>query len=179
MRSYKFWLIPITSVVALAVTGCFGKSMSFSYYEPDHVRVKRVYLPSHHVCSHRCHEHYWDGRGVVVLRGHRHGPGCGHHWDGGYWKGIRKGNVKKIHPRHRRGVVKKGHVHGPGCGHHWDGRYWKKAHKGKVKKDHTRRGRGVIKKGHVHGAGCGHHWDGRKWKSVRKDKAKKIRRRGD
>jgi hypothetical protein len=40
------------------------------------------------VCGHHCHEHYWDGGRVVVMKGHVHGPGCGHDWNGRYWISV-------------------------------------------------------------------------------------------
>lgn len=38
-----------------------------------------------HVCTRDCHHHYWDGARLIEVRGHRHGPGCGHSWSGKYW----------------------------------------------------------------------------------------------
>ena len=48
-------------------------------------RCIRITTTTTHVCTPDCHEHYYDGEKLVILRGHRHGPGCGHVWNGKYW----------------------------------------------------------------------------------------------
>ncbi|MGD2110684.1 MAG: hypothetical protein PVI86_15000, partial [Phycisphaerae bacterium] len=102
MTTRRLWIIPVAFALLMACTSCRVRSISFSVDDHDHAHVKRVYVPSHHVCGRHCHDHYWDGGGVVVLRGHRHGPGCGHYWDGSHWS-IRRGRVERVHPRHRHG----------------------------------------------------------------------------
>lgn len=37
-----------------------------------------------HVCIGDC-DHYYDGGHYYHVRGHRHGPGCGHVFRGGLW----------------------------------------------------------------------------------------------
>ncbi len=132
------------AVVASAIvvlSGCRLGSLSINYHDDDHhryrpVRVTGVYAHAGHVCSQGCHDHYWDGTGIVVLSGHRHGSGCGHYWDGGHWI------VTKVKVKSRRFKVSKArHVHGPSCGHAY--------------RDHNRKWI-KIRKGHVHGSGCGH-----------------------
>ena len=41
--------------------------------------------PVRHVCTRDCHHHYYDGSRIIELPRHRHGPGCGHVWNGRYW----------------------------------------------------------------------------------------------
>lgn len=98
-----------------------------------------------HVCSRDCHEHYYDGRAVVTIVGHRHGPGCGHAWDGRHWvvvgkvaapphkpapppgKTVAHVCTRACHDHYydgRRVITLTGHRHGPGCGHYWDGHHW-------------------------------------------------------
>ncbi len=97
-----------------------------------------------HICGPGCHDHYWDGGKIVVIRDkHRHGPSCGHHFDGNHWviavSRDRPGPDRvvripappgeaKFYVYDRRGSkwlkVAKGHTHGPKCGHvvvegHW------------------------------------------------------------
>ncbi len=43
--------------------------------------------PRAHVCTRACN-HYYDGRRIVALKGHRHSPNCGHRWDGRRWVGA-------------------------------------------------------------------------------------------
>ena len=94
--------------------GCAGGRLSLSYYdrEPRPVRVTHVHRHAKHVCTHDCHDCYWDGIKVVVLKGHRHGPGCGHVWDGKNWIIARKANVVRVHPGPKK-VKKVRRVHGP------------------------------------------------------------------
>ena len=42
------------------------------------VGSRHVHLGASHVCGPNCRDHYWNGSKYVILRGHRHGPGCGH-----------------------------------------------------------------------------------------------------
>jgi len=128
------------------VAGCSGGSLSLNYYEPRPVVYSRpVYVREHHICSHDCHDHYWDGHGVVVLRDrHRHGPGCGHYWDGSHWtvsaRISKNGHDAEVavRPQKARRIV---HNHGPHCGCAYDrrGNKWI-----------------VVQEGHRHGPGCGH-----------------------
>lgn len=100
----------------------------------DEVRV--VQVSRTHVCDVDCHEHYVrDGR-VVVIEKHRHGPGCGHEWDGGHWV---------VYTSTRR-PIRATHVCTLTCRHYYDG------------------GR-VVQLGttHRHTAGCGHVYDGQRW----------------
>ena len=131
VKQLSGWLF--APLVGILVAGCNGGSLSFAYHdhEPAHPRhVDRV-----HVCTPDCHHHYHDGTRLVVLKGHRHGPGCGHVWTGKRWVVARK--VPTRHVRHvctpdchhhyhdgTKVVVLKGHRHGPGCGHKWNGKHW-------------------------------------------------------
>ncbi len=113
-----------------------------------------------HVCSYDCHHHYWDGGRLVVIQGrHRHGPGCGHAFDGRRWlvtvsrgpdrvvvEGGR-GPAARAQPGPDR-VVRIPAPPGPVNVYVFDrrGSKWLR-----------------IAKGHVHGPGCGHahvegHW---------------------
>jgi hypothetical protein len=138
---------------AVVISGCRLGSLSFRYHDDDHhghgrARVTHVYAETGHVCSHGCHDHYWDGGRVVVVSGHRHGPGCGHHWSGSHWLVVRKGKAKRVYHDGHQGVVKVRHVHGPSCGcaYHGHHRKWVK-----------------VRTGHVHGPGCGHLYIEGRW----------------
>ena len=108
--------------VTLAVAGCRISSFSMSAYDDDHhyrgrSHVTRVYTDAGHICTHDCHDHYWNGSRVVVLSGgHRHGPGCGHHWGGKRWVVMSKHGHghSKVKVKHGRGhsKVKVNHGHG-------------------------------------------------------------------
>ena len=146
----RFRLATLISFVSIALlgAGCAGGRISFNYYdhEPKRTRVTHVYRHADHVCSHDCHDHYWDGTRVLVLKGHRHHRDCGHIWDGGHWVVARQGRVEPVHSHVKR-VKRVKHVHGHKCGC----AYNRRAHKW-IK----------VKKGHVHRRGCGHvHIDGR------------------
>ncbi len=163
--------------LVLVFAGCRLSTLSLNYHEDtyDHRPARVTYVEPHvsHVCTYDCHDHYYDGSRVVVLRsGHRHGRNCGHHWDGRFWiaskirQARRRANdrhrgparVTEVGRGSRRGgqkvrvsgparVAKVRHVHGPSCGHVYkrNGHKWLK-----------------VKRGHVHGAGCGHaHIEGR------------------
>lgn len=90
-----------------------------------------------HVCTVDCHHHYYDGRKLVVIKSHRHGPGCGHSWDGRRYVAS-----KRVVVRRGRGPE---HVCTPDCSHYYRG------------------GVVVESRGHRHGRGCGHVFDGRRW----------------
>lgn len=87
-----------------------------------------------HVCTPDCHDHFWNGSRLVTLRGHRHGPDCGHVWKGRHWvaAGRSRGPAEHVCTRDchnhvhdgRRLVTLRDHRHGPNCGHTWNGRHW-------------------------------------------------------
>lgn len=114
------------SCLAAVLVGCDKRD--------DEVRYVRV--DQRHVCSIDCDEHYVRDSKVVVVRGHRHGSGCGHEWDGRQWVIVRTPSK----------VVVKGHVCTPRCAHYYD-------QNGKV----------VVLRGHRHGRDCGHVYDGQRW----------------
>ena len=143
MTTLRKTLVP-ASAVLLFIVGCSDGGFSLNYYEPRpvvHSRPVRAHIT--HVCTHDCHDHYWDGRRVVTLHGrHRHSSHCGHHWDGSRWivsakisKGHKSGHVKTR--KARRHI----HTHGAHCGCAYDrhGHKWI-----------------VVHEGHVHGPNCGH-----------------------
>ena len=146
MMSRSVWLISLASVVVICA-GCRLRSISFSHYEDRPVRVTHVHTAPRHICTHDCHEHYWDGaRLVVITGGHHHGATCGHVWNGTHWVVVRKARVSRVHVVPRK-VVRVQHVHGSACGCAFDrrGHKWIK-----------------LRKGHVHRRGCGHvHVEGR------------------
>ncbi len=84
---------------------------------------------------------------------HRHGPGCGHHWDGRYWVVVRKDRYDDdvhIHRAHEppRKVIKVHDHHDSRCGCAWD---------------HRKRVWIVVGEKHVHGPGCGHAYIEGRW----------------
>ena len=102
------------------VGGCVTVLRHEHYRRP----VRRTHVHTTHVhprtvCTHDCPDCYYDGSRVVVIKGHRHGPGCGHHWDGRNWVVVRKVRppvgVKVVPPRrtvHKAGPAgPKPHVH--------------------------------------------------------------------
>lgn len=136
-------------LLTVSVLGCSGGSFSFAYYDDAPVRTVRVH--TEHVCTHDCH-HFYNGTRLVVIDGHRHGHGCGHHWDGGHWiVSLALGGhgpsahicSRSCHHHYHDGtrlVVLSGHRHGHGCGHRWSGKLWvsvKLGH-GTVKNAHAR-----------------------------------------
>ncbi|GEM_PF-2303260 len=138
----------LTALCVIAA-GCEDGAVSFNYnrYERQpRVEHRVVYVPETHVCGHGCHDHVYDGGRVVVVGGHRHGPGCGHDYDGHHWVIVGKaravhvdrepahvarvetvpsGAVRVYSPRRRIWIdIDAGHRHGPHCGHvHRDGRW--------------------------------------------------------
>jgi hypothetical protein len=64
---------------------CVGCSASVNVFEHDHPRrATIVRVDEGHVCSGDCDHYYHEGR-YLVIRGHHHGPGCGHHLEGIRW----------------------------------------------------------------------------------------------
>jgi len=131
MLRRRFWTVSFLALFLIPL-GCSLGSLSIHHHEDGPRRVKRV--PHRHVCSRSCHDHYYDGSDVVVIRGrHRHGPDCGHDWDGHHWVVVTKGKARvREHERHVHSAscgcvfeprgqkwvrVRRGHVHGPHCGH--------------------------------------------------------------
>jgi hypothetical protein len=108
----------------------------WTYIEDDGDRdgeVRHVVVDRGHVCSDPC-DHYCDDDGRwIVVRGHRHGPGCGHHLVSGRWVVTRVVVLDHGHRCHDR------------CDHYWHGGRWH------------------VIRGHAHRHGCGHHWDGARW----------------
>ncbi|MBI4716798.1 MAG: hypothetical protein HY763_03260 [Planctomycetes bacterium] len=71
-----------SACLALVAGGCHDGGFSFDYAEGRKGKVTHV---AAHICSDHC-AHYYEGSRVVVIRGvHRHGPGCGHFFDGAHW----------------------------------------------------------------------------------------------
>lgn len=140
-----------------------------------------------HICTPHCHDHYYDGERMIYIKGdHRHGPGCGHTWNGTYWVRSNVVPTPSIHVCTRqcedhyfdgqRLVTIRGHRHGPNCGHMWNGRHWVDAvdtlgpshvcTRGCT--DHYYDGQRYITiKGHRHGPDCGHRWNGKYWIAVK------------
>lgn len=137
------------SLSLLAFAGCENGSLAINYH--DHrPPPERTVVHVDHVCTEHCHHHYYDGDRVVVLREHRHGPGCGHYWDGRHWvvvvqKSPARDSVRPIHGPRKVAVE---HVHGPDCGCAYDraGSKWVR-----------------VKSGHVHGPHCGHLYIEGRW----------------
>ncbi len=161
----------------------------FEYDDDDY---EDVVIEHRHVCTDACFNHYYNGNRVVVIRGHRHGPNCGHRFNGRYWirgKRVRRGNVRHVCTRNcnnhvyqgGRLITVRGHQHNRRCGHVWNGTYWVVGARG------GRGGTTVIRKrpthvcsrschnhlfdgsrvitldNHRHGRTCGHSWDGTHW----------------
>ena len=113
MLSRRLGVLPLLSILMVCL-GCSGGRISFSYYDddPSPVKVVRVHKHTHayahppHVCTHDCHDCYWDGARVVVIKGHRHGPGCGHVWSGKNWVVVKKGRAKRHHHPHGHRVTR-------------------------------------------------------------------------
>ncbi len=136
------------AALALVCAGCRISSFSMSVDDDHrrHRRVTRLHLPTTHICTHNCHDHYWDGGRVVVLSRHRHGPNCGHYWDGSYWLSGSSSRKARVHGSPK--IVKVKHRHSAHCGCAYDGhsRKWIK-----------------VRKGHIHGPGCGHRHKNGRW----------------
>ncbi len=138
-------LIPVAPI-AFVCLGCHGGAFSFNFHDSRPVRVKHVHTRARHVCTHDCHDCYWDGDRVVFIKGHRHHANCGHRWNGRDWVVVRS-NARPVSPKVVR-VHKAKHVHGPACGCAYD----RHSHKW-VK----------VRKGHRHRPGCGHVYVDGRW----------------
>lgn len=105
MLNRRLGVVSLVSIL-IACSGCVGGRVSFSYYDDDPrpAKVVRVHKHTRHVHEHRrvctrdCHDCYWDGTQVVIIEGHRHGPGCGHVWDGKHWVVVKKAKAKRAYP---------------------------------------------------------------------------------
>jgi len=193
---YKLLLTAALGAILCAGVGCDDRDVEFhAHYDRE----------SGHVCTRECHDHYYDGGKVIVIKGrHRHGPDCGHSWAGSRWtlsvnvggRNSRDHICTRSCDHYYDGgkliVIKKGHRHDDRCGHQWDGKRWILA---KLAKAVVGRDRGhvctrscdhyydggkliVIKKGHRHGRDCGHDWDGKRWVLAKLAKAVIGRDRG-
>jgi hypothetical protein len=122
-------MLSALAAAVLVSTGC-ERRKKVRVHDGDATRVAVA-----HTCTRDCHHHYYDGTRLVVLRDHRHGPGCGHTWNGKHWVRVKRKVVKPAvhvctrdcHHHYYDGkklVVLKNHRHRPGCGHRWDGRHW-------------------------------------------------------
>lgn len=171
----------------MGLTGCGGGGHTEVRYERHDVHVYERPV-SHHHCAYGCRDHYYDGVKLIYVKGHRHGPGCGHVWNGRYWVmadvvpyAHHDCSHHGCHDHYHDGtrlVLIKGHRHGPGCGHVWGGRYWRIAIGTRPVSDHVCVHRGchdhfyngeryVYVRGHRHGPNCGHEWSGRYWVPAR------------
>jgi hypothetical protein len=194
----------IRSILIMLLLGMAGilacdKNVSIRVEDQRPVYRDPVYeaIPVGHVCTRHCYDHYYDGSRVVVVRGgHRHGPNCGHKWNGRYWVSAEHKARPVVHVCSNRCrdhywdgsrlVYLTGHRHRPGCGHFWNGTHWVvvstrpyphgqghgHAHAHvctRACRNHYYDGRTVVTiKGHRHGPGCGHYWDGTYWVRVRR-----------
>lgn len=100
--STKLYLL---AALTLTMTGCYSGYLSMGLHDDDyghhryrnrarhrdrnrdrhHNRVVAFNLPNH-VCTHDCHDHFWNGdRYVRIREKHHHGRKCGHHWNGKSW----------------------------------------------------------------------------------------------
>ncbi len=148
----------VTVVVGVASCGCERLNVSMNYHEPR--PVYRTQIDVGHICTEGCLDHYYNGSEVVVLRGHRHGYGCGHQWNSSYWVVVSQpqhyDNVQvEVAPR-RHNVTPRVHVptthrHGPACGcvYNRAGSKWVK-----------------VSGGHIHGLGCGHVLHNGRWSVI-------------
>ena len=152
-----------------------------------------VVIEQRHICTDACHNHFYNGNRVVVIRGHRHGPNCGHRFSGRYWirgQRPRRASVRHVCTRNchnhvfrgGRLVTIRGHQHDRRCGHIWNGQYWV-AGRGRgvnrqttvIRKRNTHvcsrncdnhyfdGNRVITLDNHRHGRNCGHVWDGDYW----------------
>jgi hypothetical protein len=72
------------SLGLIGVKGCSEGSFGFSYTE-EAPPPRMVVVEPAHICTHACAHYYHEGEYLVVRRGHRHGPMCGHAFDGRRW----------------------------------------------------------------------------------------------
>ena len=139
-------IAPAMLMLALGL-GCRSGSVSFAYVDDHPTRVRVYDVGAGHICNHDCHDHYWDGGRIVVLKsGHRHHRGCGHVWDGSHWV-VGGSPAIRVHRGPQR-VSKAVHVHSAACGCAWDRRerVWVS-----------------LQRGHTHGRNCGHIYINGKW----------------
>jgi len=129
-----------SAAMLLALSGCDDRDRE----------VRTVHVSRGHVCDVNCHEHYEHEGRVVVVERHRHGPGCGHEWDGRRWVIVRTST---------RRPVRTAHVCTLNCHHHYYS------------------GTKIVQlpASHRHTAGCGHAYDGNRW--VRAAQPTRVRRR--
>ncbi len=85
--------VPAGLLLMLPGLGCAHGSLSVGYYDEEPVRHRHART---YVRTHGCPDCYYDGDRIVVIRGHRHGPGCGHRWDGRHWVVDRP---NRVHPK--------------------------------------------------------------------------------
>ena len=179
----------ICCALPIMLAGCQGSNVSLNYVDDDHHHrpaathrpvyvddhhhhvAQPVYVHADHVCSHDCHDHYYDGARVIVIgSGHRHHPGCGHDWDGRHWVVV--GKAPATHHAHRPTKVHVDHAPEPAA-HRVNPPPTKVARSTKGTHVHSttcgcaydRQGRGwvSVETGHVHGKNCGHIYVNGKW----------------
>lgn len=159
--------IAVLGLGSLLIVGCLLSGCAVHYHDYDDRPQQVVHVNRSHVCGPDCHEHYWNGSRVVVIRGHRHGPGCGHDWDGRYWVLVSKTPVHKepvyIHKAPAKHVDPPGKVIHGGPYRVSKVKHVHNAHCGCVY--HPQRKVWIIveSEGHVHGPGCGHFYLEGRW----------------
>lgn len=102
--------VALGAAAAAIAVGCNGGHMSFHYYDDRPVVERRVVhqpvvverttvvVPSGHICNHHC-DHYYDGAVYYrVVKGHVHGPGCGHDLVTGRWVVVGKARSSEPPP---------------------------------------------------------------------------------
>lgn len=100
----KLLIVLATAALALAATGCGPRRTVVVVQQPAAPPPSTNSAPvaddgpPHDEASGDA----WDGERWVVIRGHVHGPGCGHYHHHGVWH---------VHPA--------AHVYVGGRGHHW------------------------------------------------------------
>jgi len=135
ISSTKLYLL---AALTLTMIGCHGGHFSVGLYDDDyghhrsnryrdrhhdrhHNRVVAFRLPDH-VCTHDCHDHYWNGDHYVRIRErHHHGRDCGHHWNGKSWiirKILRNHDRDHDHGHHKIKIKKRKRGHHDHHGHH-------------------------------------------------------------
>lgn len=182
MIRHKNTLALFCAPLGLLFAGCWGGHLSVEYRED---RPTRRHREGVHVCSRSCHHHYYDDGRYVILKGHRHRDGCGHHWNGTHWvvrhSGSRRHSARHVcsrscHHHYHDGsklIVLDGHRHRPDCGHRWDGTYWVASARTHRAHPHQKAHpyRGVRQARHTHDARCGCVYDRRRtrWIAIGRD----------